>query len=60
MVNGLITLATNALANAGKVSALIQARHAEGKPITMADLNAIVGDDDAAKKALQDAIAEAA
>ncbi len=58
-VNALITLATNALANAGKVSALIAERHAQGKQITQADLDAIVGGDDVAKKALQDAIASA-
>lgn len=59
LVNGLITLATNALANATKVSDLIAKRHASGQPITQADLDAIVGDDDAARKALQDAIAQA-
>jgi RNA:NAD 2'-phosphotransferase (TPT1/KptA family) len=55
----LVNMATNMLARATEVSELIKKAHAENRPITKEELDAIVGQDDAARKMLEDAIGRA-
>lgn len=48
---------TQALANAQKLSALLQQAHAQGRDVTDAELAGLRSEDDAAKAALDQAIA---
>lgn len=50
---------TQALSNAQKLSALLQQAHAQGRDVTDAELAGLRSDDDAAKAALDQAIAKA-
>ncbi len=59
LVIQLVNAATNMLAQASQVSELIKKAHAENRPLTKEELEAIVGTDDAARKILQDAIGKA-
>lgn len=52
----LINAGTNGIAAAQKVSGLIAQRRQEGKPFTREDLDQAVGQDDAARLVLVDAI----
>lgn len=54
-----VTLLLGLLDRASQIGALLQKAQAEGRDVSDAELDALVVDDDAAKKALADAIAKA-
>lgn len=56
---GLVNVGIEGFDALQKVTKLIETRRAEGKPITQGDVWSAVGDDDAAKDALEAAIRDA-
>jgi hypothetical protein len=59
VVIGLVNVGIDGFGALQKVTKVIEARRAAGQPITNADLQDAIGDDDAARLALEQAIANA-
>jgi hypothetical protein len=56
-VVALVNAGIDGYATAQRVTTMIADKNAKGQPITQGDLSDAIGDDDAGKKALEDAIA---